>query len=137
MSPSTALVSATAVHLGFQLTVTLLVYPAFGEVASPEWPAHHRAHSQRITPVVVVVYGAMVAADAWTLLSGGAGRAAHVAVAASAVALGATALVAAPAHGRLTEERGDRDLTLLLRADRVRLAAAVIAALAAVASAGR
>jgi len=136
VSPSTALVAATAVHLGFQLTVTLLVYPAFRGVPSPEWPRYHRAHARRITPVVAVVYGAVVAAGAWLLLTGEAGPAAYVAVAASAVALGATALLAAPAHGRLSEQRSERDLTLLLRADRVRLAAAVAAAVAAVGSAG-
>jgi hypothetical protein len=135
VSPSIALLAATAVHLGLQLTVTLLVYPAFREVPSPDWPGYHRAHSRRISPVVAVVYGAVVVAGAWTLLSGAAATAAYVAVAASAVALGATALVAAPAHGRLAEQRVERDLTLLIGADRVRLAAAVVAAVAAVWSA--
>ena len=131
MNAGTALVAATALHLGFQLTVTLLVYPAFREVPPEDWSRHHRAHSHRITPVVALVYGAVVGSGAWVLLTGTAGAWSYVAVAASAVALGATALAAAPAHGRLSEERGRRDLTLLLAADRVRLFGAVVAAVAA------
>jgi hypothetical protein len=44
-----------------------------------------------------------------------------------------TAAVAAPAHGRLSRGRGDQDLGRLMAADRVRLAAALVALVAAVA----
>ncbi len=48
-----------------------------------------------------------------------------------------TAAVAAPAHGRLGAGRGERDLTVLVRADRVRLAASLVAAAAAFGAAVR
>ncbi|MGA9745861.1 MAG: hypothetical protein WBQ50_00235, partial [Nocardioides sp.] len=57
---STLLLVATAVHLGFQVSVTLLVYPALGRVGADSWPAAHAAHSRAIVPLVVVVYGALV-----------------------------------------------------------------------------
>src|SRR3712207_7268377 len=42
--------SATAAHLGFQATVTAVVYPALARTPAPQWAAAHRAHSRAITP---------------------------------------------------------------------------------------
>jgi hypothetical protein len=55
-------------------------------------------------------------------------------VAATGLAMLVTMAVAAPAHGRLGRGRGERDLATLLAADRVRLGAAVLAAVAALAA---
>ena len=133
----TAQVAATALHAGFQLVVTVLVYPAFAEVPVEEWTRHHTAHSRRITPLVVGVYAAVVAACGWVLVAGGWQPSTAVAVAASALAMLTTAAVAAPAHGRLGAGRAERDLTVLVRADRVRLAASLVAAAAAFGAAVR
>jgi hypothetical protein len=127
------LVAATAVHLGFQMVVTFLVYPAFAEVPDSHWQRYHAAHSRRITPLVVVVYGALVAASGWALVAD-PGAATLVAVGAALVATAITAAVAAPAHGRLTDRRGERDLRVLVAADRGRTAAALVAFVAATAA---
>ena len=97
--------------------------PGVRRGAGREWTRHHTAHSRRITPLVVGVYAAVVAACGWVLVAGGWQPSTAVAVAASALAMLTTAAVAAPAHGRLGAGRGERDLAVLVRADRVRLAA--------------
>lgn len=136
-----ALVAATWLHAGFQLTVTLLVYPALvaPSLAPDEWTERHARHSRGITPIVVVVYGALVLACLAVLIAGPRPLAALVSVGAAAVAAMATAFVAAPAHGRLGSGRDPVVERRLLVADRVRslaaVAAAVAAAIAAVAAA--
>ena len=132
-SAEVALVAATAVHAGFQAVVTLLVYPTFKEVPHESWSRFHTAHSRRITAIVVVVYGLLVAASAWVLATGPRNAGTLAAVGFAGLAMLTTAAVAAPAHGRLSRARGDRDLAGLLRADRVRFVAAVLAAGTAVA----
>jgi hypothetical protein len=126
-----ALLTASAVHLGFQATVTAVAYPALARVPEAQWAAAHQAHSRAITPVVVVVYGSLVVANGatlwrapgvWTWMSAGA----------AAVAMGVTALVAAPAHGRLGQGYDAARIRRLLRADRVRAVAAAAALLAAI-----
>jgi len=42
------LVAATAVHAGFQLTVTWLVYPALEDLAASSWTSSHATRSRRI-----------------------------------------------------------------------------------------
>ncbi|HSJ22583.1 MAG TPA: hypothetical protein VK964_18615 [Nocardioidaceae bacterium] len=127
-----ALVAATAVHAGFQAVVTLQVYPAFREVPQESWPHFHTAHSRRIAGIVVVVYGSLVAVSAWVLVAGPRNAGTLAAIGFAALAMLTTAAVAAPAHGRLSGGRGDRELARLLRADRVRFVAGVLAAGAAV-----
>ena len=128
---TSALLAVTAVHVGFQLVVTAVVYPAFAEVKSEEWVAYHAAHSRRITGVVVVVYGLVLAGCGWVLIDGAVDIATAVSVVASGLALLVTVMLAAPAHRRLTFERRDGELAGLRRADYLRSAAAMIAALAA------
>lgn len=128
-----ALVAATALHLGFQATVTTVVYPALARVPAGDWQAAHRAHSRAISPIVVVVYGALVTAGGWALWAAADGWT-WVAVAAAGAAMLVTATVAAPAHQRLGSGRDRRIVDRLLRADRVRTAAAVLALAAAVAA---
>ncbi len=129
MTPSTALLAATAVHAGFQLTVTTLVYPALPRVPPGQWVEAHLAHSRAITPLVAVVYGGLAATGGWVLLSGPYGWEV-VALSAIAVAVLVTAIVAAPAHGRLGGGHNSAVIRRLLRADRVRAATAVAALVA-------
>lgn len=125
------LLAAAFLHLGFQATVTALVYPNFALVTDADWPAFHAAHSRRITPVVAVVYGLVVVAGVMAVVDGTTtwrvvGLTGH------GIALLTTALVAAPAHGRLGSGRAPDVLARLVAADRVRLAGATVAAVAAV-----
>ena len=60
MTAVTAFALAAALHAGFQVTVTVLVYPALAGRSAAEWSAAHTRHSRAITPVVAVVYGALV-----------------------------------------------------------------------------
>ncbi|WP_249998868.1 hypothetical protein [Actinoplanes sp. M2I2] len=129
-SAATALLTATAVHLGFQATVTALVYPALARVPAEQWTAAHRAHSRAITPVVAVVYGSLLVACGWALWSDPSVWT-WVAVAATAVAMAVTAFAAAPAHGRLGHGHDADRIRRLLRADRVRALAAAVALVAA------
>ena len=125
-----ALVAATALHAGFQVTVTVLVYPALARVPPSDWATAHDLHSRRITPLVAVVYGAALVACVGAAV--GSPRSATVwgAVLATAGVFAVTGLVAAPTHGRLSRGRTDALVARLLRADRVRLVLALVAFLA-------
>jgi hypothetical protein len=125
------LLGAAALHLGFQATVTLLVYPALLErgARGDGWAAAHEAHSRRITPLVVVVYGALLpplVVAGWTLARGGAGWGTALCITGAVVAFVATAAVAAPAHSRLARGWAGEVGVRLARADAVRLAGAVL-----------
>jgi hypothetical protein len=134
VSAATAFALAAALHAGFQVTVTVLVYPALASRSDEEWAAPHARHARAITPVVAVVYGALVGTGAALVVSG-PDPAGWVALAAETAAMLVTATVAAPIHGRLGRGRDQRDLARLLVADRWRCAAAVVGLVAAVASA--
>ena len=110
----------------------MLVYPALANRTGGEWPVAHARHARAVTPLVGMVYGALVVTGAALLLSG-PGPAAWVALAAEATAMALTATLAAPTHRRLAR-RDERALARLLRADRWRCAAAVIGLVAAVVS---
>lgn len=119
------LLAATALHAGFQVTVTALVYPAL-LAHGRDWAARHAAHSRRITPVVGLTYVALLAAGVPALLTD---RGPGVALAAlgAAGSLGTTAFVAAPLHGRLGHGWDPALAHRLLLADRVRAVGAVVA----------
>lgn len=130
-SVDTALVASTALHAGFQATVTLLVYPALLRTSASDWAAAHAAHSRAITPLVVVVYGAALVAcvlAAWR----DPGPWVWLAVAATALVFAVTGLGAAPTHGRLAGGRTDELARRLRVLDLLRLAGAVVALVAAV-----
>jgi hypothetical protein len=128
-------VAATTAHLGFQSTVTVLVYPALLAVPDDRWASAHRRHGRRVTPLVVATYGAMVLAGAelWVVQPSVTVLLALVPV---ALCLLLTAAVAAPIHGRLdaagTDAQG-RLRRLLVRVDLGRAACALAAVLGAVA----
>ena len=130
MGTTVAFALAAALHAGFQLTVTVLVYPALASRGAAEWGAAHARHSKAITPLVAVVYLALVASGA-ALVAAGPDAAGWVALATTAGALAITAVLAAPLHGRLGS-RDDARVARLLVVDKWRCAAAVVGALAAV-----
>lgn len=135
MSWEVALLAATGVHLGFQVTVSALAYPALAAVPRSRWAGAHDAHSRRIVPLVVGVYAAVLVTCVGTLLSGPS-YAVGVAVLGNAVALGLTAAVAAPLHGRLGRGWDAALVRRLLVVDRGRTAAATVALVGAVVAAG-
>ncbi len=153
LSAGAALVAATGLHLGFQLVVTVLVYPALARVPADRWVVEHALHSRRITPVVGVVYGLLLVAGASVLVDGPTALQVGSLLAVGTTML-VTAVVAAPLHSRLgapaadaepaalpgtalprTALTGPRDnlLARLLVADRARTALALVAALLALA----
>lgn len=130
MTPVDALAAAAALHLGFQMVVTAVVYPALAEVPDDDWQRAHDAHSRRITLVVGLVYGLLAAACLWVLVSGSTHLAALISVAGAVISALATAFVAAPVHGELGRTGRNGHLMSRLRsADRVRLCGAVVCAL--------
>lgn len=129
-----ALLTATALHAGFQLTITLVVYPALAAVPAPSWSPAHDAHSRRIAPLVALVYAAgLVAAVGAVLVTPSGGTVA--ALVGLVVAVGVTATAAAPAHGRLGRGKDDDLVRTLMRADRLRALGAVTALAGALAAA--
>ncbi|WP_345455345.1 hypothetical protein [Nocardioides marinquilinus] len=130
-----ALAVAAGVHAGFQVTVTVIVYPALvaraSQLTSEDWAERHDAHSRRITPVVMAVYASLVATSVWALLDD-PGALTWVTVA----ALGSVAVitaVAAATHGRLGRDGAQPPLLhRLIAVDRARCAVAVVAAALAV-----
>ena len=132
MSAVVAFAVATAWHAGFQLTVTLLVYPVLARRSSEEWRADHHRHSRTIAPLVGVVYLAVLATGG-LLVASGPDRVGWVALIVTGLALATTAVAAAPLHGRLTD-RDDALVARLLVADRWRCALAVLGAVAATAA---
>jgi hypothetical protein len=121
---------AAALHAGFQVTVTVLVYPVLADRTAEEWRGAHGRHSRAIAPVVAVVYLALLVTG-WALVAAGPDAAGWLALALTAAALATTALAAAPTHGRLTA-RDDALVARLLVADRWRCAFAVAGAVASV-----
>ena len=131
-SASIVWLAVAAAHLGFQATVTALVYPALARVPAAGWAQAHRLHSRAITPLVVVIYGSLLLAGGWAWWSGPS-RSTVVALTATAVAMAVTAIAAAPTHGRLGNGYDADRIRRLLRVDRLRAAAAAVAFVAAVA----
>ncbi|MCF6378667.1 DUF1772 domain-containing protein [Nocardioides KLBMP 9356] len=126
---NTWLLLVAGAHLGFQLTVDLVVYPALRDVGPEDWTRAHAAHSRRITPVVGLVYVPLVLVLGWAAVAEPDDVGTWVAVAGGLLAVGTTAAVAAPVHGRLSSAGEDRRAALLdrlTRADRVRTVGAVV-----------
>lgn len=116
--------AASAAHAGFQLTVTVLVYPVLVTVPAEQWEQRHARHSRGIVPLVVLTYGALVLASVPFVIHHH-GPAAWVGLVGAWGAMLVTAVVAAPTHGRLTTT----DPLLLRRlvvADRARAVLAVV-----------
>ncbi|GAA4674174.1 hypothetical protein [Nocardioides nanhaiensis] len=132
MDATWALALAVMLHAGFQLTVTVLVYPALARVPAADWAPAHARHSRAITPLVALCYGALAGTAIWALLAAPRSPALVVTLACVLGSVLATATGAAPTHGRLGRSGPTPALLRrLLLADRVRAAFAVGAAAAA------
>lgn len=136
--PATWLLLVAAAHLGFQLTVAQVVYPALrdvGAVGDEAWSAAHERHSRRIAPLVGVLYVLLVAALTWTTATEPTAAGTWLALLGGALAVLTTAVLAAPMHGRLaTVPAAERPelLGALGRADLVRTLGAAVCLLGAV-----
>lgn len=108
--------------------MTLVVYPALVAVDSRAWQAAHDAHGRAITPVVVLTYGLLLLACLWALVTMPDSPGVWVAATGAALSMGATALVAAPAHGALSGGPTPHTVRRLIVADRARLFGAIVAA---------
>lgn len=127
------LLVATALHVGFQLTVSVLVYPALVRTPASLWPKTQRQHSRAIVWLVVLVYGMVLLASAGALWSAPDTWWVWLSCGASAGAFAVTATRAAPLHGQLGRVGPEPDLlAALLLADRVRLALALVAMIGAI-----
>jgi hypothetical protein len=134
-SPATWLLLVAAAHLGFQLTVAVVVYPALREVGDEAWPAAHARHARRIAPLVGVLYVPLVLALAWAAASEPYAGGTWLALAGGALSVVTTAVLAAPMHGRLaTVPAAERPelLGALGRADLIRTVGAVVCLVGAV-----
>ena len=134
----TVAVAASALHLGFQLTVTVLAYPALAHVEDAAWADAHRAHSRAIVPLVVLTYGALVLALGWALLVDPVSPVSPrlvVALAGASLSMLTTAVAAAPTHTRLGRGRDAALVRRLLVVDRVRTLGAVVCLIGAVGAA--
>ena len=137
----TAVVAASALHLGFQLTVTVLAYPALARVENAAWTDAHAAHSRAIVPLVVLTYGALVLALGWALLVDPVDPVSPaspwlvVALVGASLSMLTTAVAAAPTHARLGRGRDAVLVRRLLMLDRVRLLGAVTCLIGAVGAA--
>lgn len=131
MTWQVALLVATGLHLGFQLTVSSVVYPALVRTPVASWQPVHTAHGRRITPVVGIVYVSATGAGAGLLLTDPS-YAAAVAAAGTMTAIALTAGLAAPLHRRLELGPEQGLLDRLVRVDWLRTLAAAVATLGAV-----
>ena len=130
---TTAFLVVAAVHAGFQLTVTVLVYPTLVRVDPDRWEEAHARHSRGIVPLVAMAYGALAVTSvvfvihhhgppAWLGFLGAWG------------AMLVTASAAAPTHGRLLTAEPHL-LRRLLLVDRLRAVLACVALAGAVVTA--
>lgn len=133
--PAPWLLLVAASHLGFQLTVALVVYPALGEVPPAAWAPAHERHSRRIVPLVAAIYPPLVLLLGWVVVAEPRAVGTWLAVAGGLLSVVTTASVAAPAHGRLSSAPAtDRPALMrrLDRADRVRTVGALLCVVGAV-----
>lgn len=131
-----ALVVATSLYCGFQWTVRLVVYPQFAGVGRTEFAAYELAHQRRIAVAVGPLFAALVIATGAVVLDPPGGVAWEL-VAASVVlvgvVLGVTGLLAVPLH-RALSAGFDADVhRRLLAVDSIRLLAASLDTVVAVA----
>lgn len=124
---------AAALHLGFQLTVTLVVYPALERAARGDWDEIHGAHSRAIVPIVILVYAAVLLACGLAAVVLPLSVGLLIAVVGSGVAMVTTALFAARIHGDLTSNPDPALLQRLRQVDLVRTVAAAVSVGGAVA----
>ncbi|MGB3827243.1 MAG: hypothetical protein WA962_00555 [Ornithinimicrobium sp.] len=118
---------AAALHAGFQLTVTTVVYPALAAVQPSQWQGAHAAHGRAITPMVGLTYGALLLACVWSAWANPLTMGVWICIVGAALSMSATAFVAAPTHGRLSAAPDPHLLCRLIRSDQVRAVGALVA----------
>ncbi len=127
--PAPWLLLVAAAHLGFQLTVDLVVYPALADVSDEAWAGAHERHSRRIVPLVALLYPSLVLVLGWAVVGEPGSTGTWLAVAGGLLAVITTAVVAAPTHARLASvEPAARPALMrrLARADRLRTIGALV-----------
>lgn len=133
-----ALLTASAVHLGFQSAVTSDVYPQLFDGPSHDLAERQADHARRITPTAIAVYTSTLAAAGWTAY--GAIRSADqrgrvattIACATAAVVPALTAAVAVPLHVGVANDRiTGVGLQAIIMSDRVRTGLAALGVAAA------
>ncbi len=129
--PAPWLLLVAGAHLGFQLSVDLVVYPALADVPPASWQEAHQRHSRRISPVVAAIYPPLVLVLAWAVVVEPGSAGTWLALVGALLAVGTTAAVAAPTHGRLASVPAGARAALMRRldrADRVRTLGALVCA---------
>ena len=135
LTPAAAHLAAACAYAGFQVTVTVLVYPqlaAVGRSAPAIFTAHEARHSTRTAVVVGPLFAALVAATTWLVVGAPASILAWAAAACTAVVLGVTALAAVPRHDRLRRGFDAAVMGRLRQVDAVRAVAALVQVVLAV-----
>lgn len=126
-----ALVAASGLHAGFQVTVSAVVYPALVRTDPSIWASAHNAHSRSIVGVVAVVYALVMGTNVWALVTNEDNVFVWLTALGSALAIGTTAFVAGPTHARLDANPDPDLIRTLMRSDKVRAAGAVFGLVAA------
>lgn len=133
-----ALLTTSAVHLGFQSVVTSDVYPQLFDGQTHGLAERQADHARRIAPVAIAVYTSSLCAAGWAVYGSirSPGRqgltSTAIACATSAVAPALTAGLAVPIHVGVANERSTPpQLKALLASDRVRTGLAALGVAAA------
>lgn len=122
---------AAALYAGFQWTVQVVVYPQMTPVSArstEDFPAYEAAHQRRITRLVGPLFVALALGQGWLLLDRGPVPWAFAVVsgAMAAIVVAVTGLLAVPAHRALSTRWDAIAHRRLMRADRIRVAAASV-----------
>ncbi len=131
MSWQILLLVATALHVGFQVTLSVVVYPALVQIPPASWRTAHGNYWLRVVPLIALVYVLAALACAGVLFTG-ATASAWVASVATTTTIGLTVLAAIPLHRRLELAPDVALLRRLTILDRVRTAVALVALVGAV-----
>lgn len=113
-----------ALLCGLIWTIQVVHYPLFARVPAAAWPTYEAEHQQRITVLVLPLMVANVGLAVALLADPGGPAALETANAALAAGIfGATGLVYAPLHGRLSERHDPALLDRLVRLNWLRTVA--------------
>lgn len=119
---------AACAYAGFQVTITVLVYPqlnAIGRTVPAMFTDHEARHSTRTAVVVGPLFAALVGATGWLVVADPSAPPAWAAAACTAVVLAVTALAAVPQHDRLRHGFDPAVMARLQRVDAARTVAAL------------
>lgn len=123
---------AAALHAGFQLTVTAVVYPFIARLSPTDFARLHPPYTRAVTPLVTLAYGCLGLACATAVALDPANPGTWTTGAAAAATVLVTATRAAPLHGRLAHGHDPGMVRALLRADLLRAALASLTLVSAV-----